>query len=304
VGGGATTPTEAIGVVMRGPALMAQNHKLQDTPSSARAKAPKREQSREALQLIAAKGPGALPLAALGLNAWLTGVGWFLLSTDVWFDGEQSAPAWRGVLLAMLSLLPLAIGVPLAARATGERWHKVACWLLLCVFPAGLAAALCMGNEESRERAHGAWSMLLAGLSLLAYGVAALQTCRAPLPILPARSHARRSERTPSPEPTQGARDLAAAIILCGALAIALIAPLSGSFTQLTAAWGEAADAGAALTAVVAGAIAVSLVSLDLGPLLKGQSLPRRSTRRQRNRIATMLFLTLLGGAVYLTVTP
>ena len=282
---------------------MAQNHKLQDNPSSARAKAPKREQSREALQLIAAKGPGALPLLALGFNAWLTGVGWFLLSTDVWLDG-QSGPVWHVVLVGVGSLLPLVIGVPLIARATAERWYKAACWLLLCVFPVGLAAALCLGSEESRERAHGAWSMLLAGLSLLAYGVAALQTCRAPLPILPARSHARRSERTPSPEPTQGARNVAAALIVCGALAIALIAPLSSSFPQLTAAWGEAADAGAALTAVVAGAIAVSIVSLDLGPLLKGQSLPRHGTRRQRNRIATMLFLSLLGGAVYLTIAP
>lgn len=274
---------------------MAQNHKLQDNPSTPGAKAPKRARNNEALQLSAAKGPGALPLLALGMNAWLTGVGWFLLSTDV---------SLRDALLASLSLLPLLIGAPLSARAGSERWYKVACWLLLCAFPVGLSAALCLGNEESRERAHGAWSMLLAGLSLLAYGVAALQTCRAPLPILPARSHARRSERTPAQEPAQGARNLAAAAMLIGAVAIALIAPLSGDFAQLTAAWGEAADAGSALTAVVAGAIAVSIISLDLGPLLKGQSLPRRSTRKQRNRIATMLFLTLLGGAVYLTIMP
>ena len=285
---------------MRGPALMAQNHKLQDNPSTPTAKAPKREQSRESLQLTAAKGLGSLPLLTLGLNAWLTGVGWFLLSTDVWLDGKPSASVW----LASLSLLPLLFGVPLAASASSERRYTAACWLLLCIYPAGLAAALCLGTEEARERAHSGLSMLLAGLSLLAYGVAALSTCRAPLPILPARSHARRSERTPSPEPVWSARNVAAAALMGGAPASARVAPFTDDSKVLTAAWGEAADAGAVLTAVVAGAIAVSIVSMDLGPLLKGQSLARRSTRRQRNRIATMLFLTLLGGVVYLTITP
>lgn len=273
---------------------MAQNHRLQDNPSAPGAKAPKREQSGAALQLTAAKGPAALALFALGLNAWLSSVGWFWLSTDVSITGTA---------LAGLSLAPLALGVPLATHArlaSGERAYTAACWLLLCVFPVGLAAALCTDTEETRERVHGAGSMLLCGLSLIAYGVAALQTCRAPLPILPARSHARRSERATLPDPQRGPRVLGAALLLVGALAIALVAPLSSDFAQLRAAWGEAADAGSALTAVVGGAIAVSIIGLDLGPLLKGQAPPRRSTRQRRNRIASMLFLSALGAAVYL----
>jgi len=281
---------------------MAQNHKLQDNPTPPGAKAPKREQSKDALQLTAAKGPGALPLFALGVNAWLTSVGWFLLSADVWLDDGPLAPFWRSSIVSGISLAPLALGVALAARARSERTYKAACWLLLCVFPTGLAAGLCLGTEELRERAHGAGSLLLCGLSLLAYGVAALQTCRAPLPILPARSHARRSEQNGGNEPRQRIRNVAAALILLGALAIALVAPLSSDWSQLQAAWGEAADAGSALSAVVAGAIAVSIVALDLGPLLKGQSLSRRSTRQRRNRIATLLFLSLFGGAVYLII--
>jgi hypothetical protein len=173
-------------------------------------------------------------------------------------------------------------------------------WLLLCVFPFSLAAALCLGSEATRERAHSPLSMLLAAASLLGYGAVALQACRTPLTLLPTRSHARRSERTSIPPANTGVLRLAAALLWVGAFAIALIAPLSSDYSALQHAWGDAADAGAAFTAVVAGSIAVTLLGMELGPLLKARRASHVSTRTRRNRIATMLFLTLCGGLVYL----
>jgi hypothetical protein len=207
---------------------------------------------------------------------------------------------------AGFALAPLCLGALLHARArmgmgsARRRESDGARWLLLCVFPVALAAALCLGSEATREQAHSALSMLLAAASLLAYGAAALQACRTPLAILPTRSQARRSERGAPPLRESRLMRAAALSIWIGAFVIALVAPLSSDYASLQLAWGDAADAGAAFTAVVAGGIAVDLLSSELGPLLKARRGRHVSTRTRRNRIAVMLFLTLCGGLVYL----
>jgi hypothetical protein len=278
---------------MRSAALMAQNHEHQDNPSPSDAKAFIGGRAEGALPLRAAEGPSGIALAGLGTNAWLTCVGWVLISNDV------SAPQ-AGVSAA--GLLPLWLGTLLRAHAhTPARWTGVR-WLLLGIFPFTLAAALCLGTEATRERAHSALSMLLAAASLLAYGAAALQACRTPLPLLPTRSHARRSERSTRPAASVGPLRVAAALLWVGAFAIALVAPLSTDYATLQQAWGESADAGATFTAVVAGSIAATLLGMDLGPLLKARRASHVSLRTRRNRIATLLFLTLCGGFVYLAL--
>jgi hypothetical protein len=214
-----------------------------------------------------------------------------LISNDV--------STWHAV-AASTALLPLWIGALLHARRSTDERSITERWLLLAVFSIALAAALCLGTEAAREQAHSALSMLLAAASLLAYGAVALQACRTPLQLLPTRSQARRSERGAAPPPESRAMRAAAALLWIGAFAIALIAPLSGSYATLQLAWGDAADAGAAFTAVVAGGIAVSLLGIQLGPLLKARRAQHVSTRARRNRIAVMLFLTLCGGLVYL----
>jgi hypothetical protein len=273
---------------MRGPALMAQEHKLQDTPSTPSAKAANEDRSVVDLQPTAAKAPGSFAISALGVNAWAASVGWTLLSPDL---------SLVHTLLASLALVPLGLGALLQARARTPSWQIGARWLLLCVFPLSLSAALCLGDEAGRERAHSAVSMVLAAISLLAYGAATLQATRVPLPLLPTKSHARRSEPRLSPKRESVARLLAAGCLILGAFAIAL---MCSDYTQLETAWGDAADAGATLTAVVAGSIAVTLVGLELGPLLKPKAAAQISARKRKNRIATMLFLAMFGGAVYL----
>ncbi|MEY4580562.1 MAG: hypothetical protein RL701_5265 [Pseudomonadota bacterium] len=251
--------------------------------------------------VAAAQAPGAAALCVLGVNAWALSVGWTLLSPDV---------SLRHTLLASAALVVLAFGVFFNARATRMRgarspldlsfWQVGARWSLLCVFPMSLSAALCLGNEAQRERAHSALSITLAAVALLAYGAAALQACRAPLPILPSRSHARRTELPKAADSQRVIKWLASGVLIVGALAIALIAPLSSSYAQLQAAWGEAADAGAVLTAVVAGAIAMTVVAVELAPLLRSQGAPRMPANKRNKRIAVMLLLTMLGGVTYL----
>lgn len=269
---------------------MAQHHNSQDSLSQAPAKA-LAHPGPESAQLRAARSPRSLALFGLGTNAWLTSVGWVLISNDV--------SVWHTA-AASFTLVPLCAGAVLHARTLPDQRSDTARWLLLCVFPASLAAALCLGSEAMREQAHGPLSMLLAAASLLAYGAAALQACRTPLHLLPTRSQARRSERGAAPPRESNALRAAALLLWVGAFAIALVAPLSSDYATLQLAWGEAADAGAALTAVAAGGIAVTLVGVDLGPLLKARRARHVSTRTRRNRIAVMLFLTLCGGLMYL----
>ena len=266
---------------------MAQNHNSQDTLSPPPAKA----MTEGTSQLRAARSPSSMALLGLGANAWLTCVGWVLISNDV--------SLWH-TSIAACALVPLCVGALLHARTPADERSDSARWLLLCVFPVSLAAALCLDSEAMRESAHSALSMLLAAASLLAYGAAALQACRTPLALLPTRSQARRSERGGAPARDSSTLRAAAWLLWIGAFAIALVAPLSSDYATLQLAWGEAADAGAAFTAVVAGGIAVSLVGMELGPLLKARRARHVSTRTRRNRIAVMLFLTLCGGLMYL----
>jgi hypothetical protein len=96
---------------------------------------------------------------------------------------------------------------------------------------------------------------------------------------------------------------VSSAILVVGAAAIALIAPLTTDAKELVAAWGDAAGAGAVLSAIVGGAVAVGIVGLELGALHKAETGSRGLSARQRtNRIATELFLAVVGAVVYLSL--
>lgn len=289
---------------------MAQDHNDQDNPSMAWAKASRRRAMRsstidtldssvtssEPLQPTAAGSAGPVALAALGTNAWAMSVGWTLLSADV---------SMTRTLLASSCLVLLWASSLLHARSRSESMRLAACWLLLCVFPLSLALALCLGDDVARERTHSALSLPLSALALLAYGAAAVQSCRAPLPLLPVTSHARKAERPHAPEAGRTLRLVGSGILLAGAGAIALIAPLVSGYPQLKAAWGEAAGAGSVLAAVVGGALAVSVVGLELGALYRSKQGAAPLTRRQRtNRVATWLFAALVGLVLYGVLQP
>jgi hypothetical protein len=271
---------------------MAQDHGYQDNPSTRWSKA---GMPSDELDTESSREPStAAILIALGANAWVTSVGWTLLPADVRLqDGA----------LAAVGLVWLLLGAILHVRKHSSRSQIAARWVLLCVYPASLAAALCLGSEATRERAHSPVSMLFSALSLLAYGVAAVLASREPLALLTSVSHVRQRERKSSALGLRRLRVLVIALLLAGALCIAVIAPLVPAYGEVESAWGGASEAGAVLAAVVGGALGVTVLAIHLGALLHGRPLASRgSARERRSRIATLLFLALLGLVVYFSV--
>jgi hypothetical protein len=58
------------------------------------------------------------------------------------------------------------------------------------------------------------------------------------------------------------------------------------------------------LSALAAAAIAVSVIVIHLGSALRRSEKARETKRQRQQRIATLLFLTLLGFVTYFTVVP
>jgi hypothetical protein len=311
---------------------MAQDHDDQDNPSvrwpkarMLRAGKPLRERagrtgpalpSAQAEAELANRRSSAVALVLLGTNAWATSVGWTLLPADVRLrDAVFAASALVWLLLgAMLHLRRDAAPAdedalwPLPPASPGTsvlRWNADAAarWLLLCVYPVALALGLCVGQEAARERVHSPLSMLFCALSLLAYGVVAVSACQAPLALLTSVTHTRKQDRTGGARSDNRLRRAVLGLLLAGALAIALVAPLLPAYREVEAAWGDAAEAGSVLAAVVGGALGVSVIAIYLGALLHARAPERSLTARQRRqRIATLLFAAFFGFVVYFNV--
>jgi heme A synthase len=170
------------------------------------------------------------------------------------------------------------------------------------VYPALIGLSLSLGSEQVRETAYTALSMPLCAASILAYAAAAVVACRQEEHPLETESHPLNG-REPSPAPSL-LRRFVIGICLCGAFAIAVIAPLVPAYAEVAEAWGDSAEAGAVLSALAAVAIAVSVIVVHLGSALRKTEKPRETVRQRQQRVATLLFLTLLGFVTYFTVVP
>jgi hypothetical protein len=144
--------------------------------------------------------------------------------------------------------------------------------------------------------------MPLCAASLLAYSAAAVVACRQEERPLEAESHPLNG-REPTLAPLLFRR-VVIGICLIGAFAIAVVAPLAPHYLQLSAAWSDAAEAGAVLSALAGVALGVSVIVVHLGGALRRSEKPRETLRQRRQRVATLLFLTLLGFVTYFTVVP
>jgi hypothetical protein len=183
-----------------------------------------------------------------------------------------------------------------------ERSRHAARWLLVCVYPVSIGVSLSLGSEQIRETAYTALSMPLCAASLLAYSAAAVVACRQEERPLETESHPLNG-REPSAAPALFRR-IVIAICLAGAFAIAVVAPLATEYVRLAEEWSDAAEAGAVLSALAGVAIGVSVVVLHLGGALRKTEKVRETLRQRRQRVATLLFLTLLGFVTYFTVVP
>jgi hypothetical protein len=281
LGGSTTRRAKAITFAVRSAALMAQRHGIQDSADLSGSKAFSNGEPHPALVL------------GLGVNVWVTHVLLGLVSY-----GATPLQYFVGA----CSLLCLLLGVAARMTREGERWRRAVRWLLLCVFPALIGLSLSLGSEQIRETAYTALSMPLCAASLLAYVAAAVVACRQDERPLETQSHALNG-RESLPAPAR-LRRFVIGVCLCGAFVIAVIAPLIPRGPEVAEAWGDAAAAGAVLSALTAVAIAVSVVVVHLGSALRKSERPHETRRQRQQRLATLLFLTLLGFVTYFTVVP
>lgn len=269
------------------PALMAKHHTLQDTPSRAAAKAPgvavplaRAQRVREAAVVF-----------GLGASAWFACAGWpSLARPDV-----GAGPAFHATALITLALGVFALfrGALPAART-----------LLLCAYPGALACAVARMPEAVLDTVHGPWTLGLAVLALGAHAAGSgIATRAGAVPLAVEVSPLEPSEHA-AQRPHAWLFRLVLTMFGAGACAIAVIAPRTPSFREVEAAWSDAAGAAAVLTAVVACALAVSVLAVHLSSLLRRADAPPQPTAPERRlRIATLLFVSLLGGVVYFTIT-
>ncbi len=196
----------------------------------------------------------------------------------------------------------------LRGLSSDQRSGWPARWLLLAAFPAALAVSLALQPEPQLERALLPLPIGVAVVALGAYLAVAL------LALQPARNAAE-AQSYPlgdGPVPDVGGghprpllRWWVTALMLLGAFAIAVVAPALPDFTGVEQAWGDAASAGAVLSAVVAAALAVSVVGVFLGSMLRrADAEPPPSAAEARLRIGMLLFVSLLGAVVYYTISP
>ncbi len=247
----------------------------------------------------------SLVVAGLGVNALLVCVGWPALVSD-------AAAGNTSLGLTLVALLALAVGVATLLRDS----QATARWSLLCAFPAAIGCSLAVVPEAALERAHGPSSLSLAVLALLAHCAGSIAACRpnatslplASRPLAQTGSATASAPNPPDPQPAALAttllRGLVVSLLLAGAFAIAVLAPTLPSYGQVEAAWGDSARAGAVLAAVVAGALATSLLALHLGTLLRlSDTPPTPSAPERRMRVALALFVSVLGAVVYYTIS-
>jgi hypothetical protein len=238
-----------------------------------------------------------LAVLSLGVCAWLATAGytWVSLPANEWT-----------IALALAALVLLGTGVGALYVDARNRLSRAARWLLLSAFPFALACTWLPHDARRASAVHGAFTLPLSLGCVLLYEALALAACRYHGESLQVRTRTLEGQAVAGHEPTTNwLRRIVVALMAMGAAAVALIAPLWPSYDTLVGAWGPAtADAGAVLTAVVGGAIGTAICGPFLGSLLRRASPPKAVPPHElRTRIATLLFLSLLGGVVYFTIT-
>jgi hypothetical protein len=75
------------------------------------------------------------------------------------------------------------------------------------------------------------------------------------------------------------------------------------AWREVEAGWRHAAAPGATLAAAVGGALAVTVLGAELGSLLRRADMPHPPSASERSlRVATLLFVSLLGAVAYYAV--
>jgi hypothetical protein len=200
----------------------------------------------------------AVRVGVLGIAAWFVTVGVPAL--------EGGRPALVDLVLMVLPLIALAGGVRGLGTASGEAGATSG--LLLIGVPTLLATAMAGGSDPALSDRYGTALLLLGAIATLAYAAAAAHALGLP-------PHLRSTTTTKLPSAARarpGApalRRLVLGTAVVGAVVVALVVPSLGSRAQYALAWGEAAEEGRVLTAIVGGAVGSVVLAVIVGPSLR-----------------------------------
>lgn len=212
------------------------------------------ESSTERSRSTGLAGP-MVRVGALGLNAWAVAV-----ALPAQIGGVF------GVADAVLIALPL-FGLVLGLRAMARR-SEAALGLLAVGVPVLLATAVAARADPSLSDRYGVGTTTLAALSLLAYVVATADALGRPS-LVRATKETKLALAARTRPPSRGLRALVLGTTSTVALLLAIVVPAIGTHQSAVEAWGEAADEGRVLTAIVGGAIACLVTAAIVGPSLR-----------------------------------
>jgi hypothetical protein len=227
-------------------------------------------------------------VGALGLNAWL--VVYLIPALHV---GVGS--------LGMLLLAALPLGLLVAGLASLGPRGALARWILLAGYPPSLAAVVAARPELATREAYDETAMLLAATSLLAYVASAAHGTSKTPAVKPVTTHPLEGkEPVVEPLPRRWLRRGLLTAAALGGLAVAVLAPALASRRARIDAWGEAADDGAVLTAVVASIVAAVAIGSIVGPGLRAERHRRSTSARSRRRLAAASLVAVASALAWL----
>jgi hypothetical protein len=206
----------------------------------------------------------SLRVGALGLSAWGVSIAVPLS------EGGAHSPA--DVVLAVLPLIALGVGIRFFASARAESTP-----LLAIAFPALIATAMAGRADPALSERYGTQMIILSGVAMLAYVVAAAHALARPSVLRETRV----SKLAASPDGSGRARALRLLVVgtaAVAALVIAVVMPALGSHASFAATWGASADEGRVLVAIVAAAVTTLGLTVIIAPALRA---PRPGEVRQ-----------------------
>lgn len=194
-------------------------------------------------------------VGVLGLNAWVVIV---------------ALPASLGP--ALIFADAVLVGLPLVALAIGLRmlWQRrdEALGLLIVGVPVLLATAVAGRSDPALVDRYGTATTILGALSMLAYVIAAAHAIGRPA-VLRATEESKLARSVRARADGRGLRALVLGTTCTMAFLIAIVVPAMGSRAGAVEAWGDAADEGRTLAAIVGGAIACVAAAVIIGPSLR-----------------------------------
>lgn len=228
-------------------------------------------------------GRAVVRVGALGLNAWTIAVA---LPARV-----GGALGIADLVLISLPLVALALGLRALARENGA-----ALGLLAVGVPVLLATAVAARTDPMLGEHYTTATTILAAFSTLAYVIATADALGRPARLRPTKE-SKLALATRVRPAARGLRALVLGTTSTVALVLTVVLPELGSHESAIEAWGEAADEGRVLTALVGGAVACIVTAVIVGPALRA---PRSGPVRpgERTLPVTLSLVVAATGAI------